>query len=63
MKPDPAIYEVVEGVTGSRGGEILYIDDRPENIEAGLRRGWHAVLHEHPEKTRSAVEQLELLEK
>lgn len=51
MKPDPRIYEVVERETGRRGADILYLDDRPENVEAGLARGWRAVLHETPEKT------------
>jgi HAD superfamily hydrolase (TIGR01509 family) len=63
MKPDPQLYEVVEGVSGRRGGEILYMDDRPENIEAGLSRGWQSILHEQPEKTRSAIEQLGILQK
>ena len=55
MKPDPKIYEVVERKTGRRGAAILYLDDRPENIAAGLARGWRAVLHETPEKTRALV--------
>jgi len=37
------------------GTEILYIDDRPENIEAGAARGWHAVFHQQPHETRQVV--------
>jgi HAD superfamily hydrolase (TIGR01509 family) len=55
MKPDPKIYEVVERKTGRRGAAILYLDDREENVAAGLARGWRAVLHETPEKTRALV--------
>lgn len=55
MKPAAKIYEAVEAVTGRRAGEILYIDDRPENIEAGTARGWQAVLHQHPHMTRQIV--------
>jgi FMN phosphatase YigB (HAD superfamily) len=55
MKPDARIYAVVERGTGRRGADILYLDDRPENVAAGLARGWRAVLHETPEKTRSIV--------
>ena len=55
MKPAAKIYEVVERQTGCRGGEILYLDDRAENIAAGLARGWRAVLHETPEKTCQVV--------
>jgi HAD superfamily hydrolase (TIGR01509 family) len=60
MKPDPKIYEVVERQTGRRGGAILYLDDREENVAAGLARGWRAVLHETPEKTRALVAALGL---
>lgn len=61
MKPDPKLYEVVEGHTSRRGSEILYLDDRPENIEAGASRGWQVILQETPDKTRTAIEQLGLL--
>jgi FMN phosphatase YigB (HAD superfamily) len=61
MKPDAKLYEVVESKTGARGAEILYLDDRPENIAAGAERGWQVILQESPEKTRAAVERLGLL--
>jgi putative hydrolase of the HAD superfamily len=61
MKPDSAIYGIVEEMTGSRSAEILYIDDRPENIEAGAARGWQVILQETPEKTLSKVQALGLL--
>ncbi len=56
MKPSAAIYEVVERQTGKKGAEILYLDDRQENVSAGADRGWRALLHENPEKTKKAVE-------
>ncbi len=56
MKPTWKIYEVVEMMSGRHGAEILYIDDRPENIEAGAARGWHTILHQHPHETRKVVE-------
>jgi HAD superfamily hydrolase (TIGR01509 family) len=55
MKPDPKLYEVVERQTGHKGVAILYLDDRAENVEAGAARGWRAVLHETPEKSRSQM--------
>ncbi len=61
MKPEPKLYEVVERETGRRGAEILYLDDRPENIETGIARGWQAVLHETPEKTRGAFARIGVL--
>jgi len=56
MKPQPQIYEAMEKMSGRRGAEIIYIDDRLENVKAGSARGWRAILHETPEKTRAAVE-------
>jgi FMN phosphatase YigB (HAD superfamily) len=60
MKPAAKIYEVVESQTGQKGNAIVYLDDRAENVEAGLARGWQALLHETPEKTISALRRLGL---
>jgi putative hydrolase of the HAD superfamily len=56
MKPDEKIYEAMEKISGRRGDQILYIDDRIENVETGRVRGWRAILHETPEKTRAALQ-------
>jgi glucose-1-phosphatase len=45
MKPDVKIYEEVERVTGRSGSDIFYIDDRLENIEAAVPRGWRVAHH------------------
>ena len=58
MKPDAKIYEAMEKMSGKRGAEIIYIDDRLENVEAGNARGWRTILHEQPNKTRAALEEL-----
>lgn len=58
MKPAPAIYEVVERTTGFRGPDLLYIDDRAENIAHGAERGWQTILHSHPDLTIPIVERL-----
>lgn len=55
MKPQPEIYTAMEKMSGKRGADLIYIDDRLENIEAGAARGWRAILHETPEKTRRAL--------
>jgi len=55
MKPEPRIYEIAERVTGRQGAEILYLDDRPENITAAVERGWQVILQETPEKTLDAM--------
>jgi HAD superfamily hydrolase (TIGR01509 family) len=56
MKPQPKIYEAMEKLCGRSGADLIYIDDRPENIETGNARGWKSILHETPEKTRAALE-------
>lgn len=61
MKPDPRIYEALEQMSGKRGPEILYLDDRQENVDAGAARGWHVILQTHPAQSRSLVEGLGLL--
>jgi HAD superfamily hydrolase (TIGR01509 family) len=61
MKPSEKLYQIVERMSGRRGAEILYIDDRPENVAAGAARGWQAVLHESAEGTREALQNLGLL--
>ena len=51
MKPNARLYEVVERVTGRTGPTILYLDDRPENAEAGVARGWQVIQHESAKAT------------
>jgi HAD superfamily hydrolase (TIGR01509 family) len=61
MKPDARLYEVAERQSARRGAEILYLDDRPENVAAGAARGWQVILHEDPERSRTTIEKLGLL--
>lgn len=49
MKPDPLFYKDLERETGYSGRQIIYLDDRPENIEQGLAMGWLAHLHTTPD--------------
>lgn len=56
MKPDSKLYEVVEERSGCRAGGVVYMDDRPENVAAGAARGWRAILHEEPARTRATLE-------
>ncbi len=41
-KPDEAIYRCFEQATGTAPAEILFFDDRPENVQAARDCGWHA---------------------
>lgn len=60
MKPQPEIYEAIEAMTGERGDRILFIDDRPENVAAGVQRGWQGIVQEHLDKTFVAAARLGL---
>lgn len=49
MKPDPAIYTLVEQETGLAPETLFFTDDRPDNIEAAALRGWQTHLFTAPE--------------
>ena len=61
MKPAAKIYEELEKMSGKRGAEVLYLDDRQENVDAGAARGWQVILQTEPAKSRAAIEGLGLL--
>ena len=58
MKPDAPIYAALEQMSGRRGADIIYLDDRQENIAAGATHGWRTVLHESPERSQAALKSL-----
>lgn len=47
MKPDAKIYADFEAQYGK---PAFYFDDRQENIDAGLKRGWNAVRFHSPDQ-------------
>lgn len=49
IKPDAAIYRIVEEDCGLRPETLLFTDDRPENVQAAARRGWQTHRFEGPE--------------
>ena len=58
LKPEAKMYEFLERTAGCSGGEIAYVDDRPENVEAGRERGWNGIQQHTPIETRLALEEL-----
>jgi HAD superfamily hydrolase (TIGR01509 family) len=62
MKPDPAIYEATEKLAGCCGPDLLFLDDRPENVSAACARRWHGIVHESVNRTRSALQDMGLLD-
>ena len=55
LKPHERIYELTEQRSGCEPGEILFIDDRPENVEGATRRGWQTICHSSPADTARRV--------
>ena len=58
LKPHARIYEITEERTGCRGGEILFLDDKPENVEAAVPRGWQTICHVSAAESRARVRSL-----
>ena len=49
VKPEPDAYrQVLEGL-GAPAGEVLFVDDRPDNVEAARREGIRAEVFTGPE--------------
>ncbi|EPX77686.1 HAD-IA family hydrolase [Litoreibacter arenae] len=49
IKPDPKIYQMVEDDCGHAPGTLLFADDRKDNIDMALSRGWKAHLFDGPQ--------------
>lgn len=49
IKPDPAIYRMVEDECGLAPETLLFADDREENIKAARDRGWKGHVFTHPQ--------------
>jgi 2-haloacid dehalogenase len=49
IKPEPRIYEMVEEESGLRGAELIFADDREDNIAAAIARGWKGHVFTDPE--------------
>ena len=46
IKPDPLIYQMLEDGSGLSGADLLFTDDRHDNIAAASARGWQTHLFE-----------------
>jgi putative hydrolase of the HAD superfamily len=45
IKPQKDIYEFVQKMIGFSGSEILFLDDKIENVNAAINYGWNAIHH------------------
>jgi len=55
VKPEPEIYHDCLKKLQAEPQEVLFLDDRPENVEAANRLGIHGVLFDTIEKTVARV--------
>ena len=55
-KPDTAIYEALEAGSGLSGAELIFTDDKQENIDAAAARGWKTHLFEGADGWRARLE-------
>lgn len=60
MKPDSELYQVVENVTGLKGSDLVFMDDKEENILAARQRGWKGIVHINSVATEAALRDLGL---
>ena len=49
VKPEPEIYAMLEAETGLSGSDLIFTDDRADNIAAAATRGWCTHLFEGSE--------------
>lgn len=54
-KPDPAIYGLALHITGRRGQESVFIDDRELNVEAAEAHGMLAIHYQDPGQLRAEL--------
>jgi 2-haloacid dehalogenase len=60
FKPDPEIYAAAERLTGLKGADLAFIDDKAENVAAAAARGWRAIHHTSPASTLRQLQQMGL---
>lgn len=54
-KPDPKIYEILLSKLNLPANQVVFIDDRPENIEAAKKIGLDAILFESEHQLRAEL--------
>lgn len=60
-KPQREIYERVSTNLGAHPRQILFFDDRLENVEGALRLGWHARLYTTHEQLLADLSEFEIV--
>jgi putative hydrolase of the HAD superfamily len=60
-KPGREVYEKVAGYIEAQPRQILFFDDRPENVDTAQRLGWHAQLYVGHERLMEDLARFELV--
>lgn len=60
MKPESRIYQILEDETGIAPENLFFIDDRADNIDAALSRGWAGHVFQSSEGLKDALAQFGL---
>jgi len=55
VKPEPECYRAVLAMLGARPADVVFIDDRPENVAGAAAVGIHGVRFTTPEAVRTAL--------
>ena len=55
VKPEPECYRAVLATLGARPADVVFIDDRPENVAGAVALGIHGVQFTTPEAARAAL--------
>jgi putative hydrolase of the HAD superfamily len=59
-KPDEDMFKIALDISQTPPDEVAYLDDRPLFVEIAQSLGIKGILHESPEKSRKALEELGL---
>ena len=54
-KPEPACYQAVLGMLGARSADVVFIDDRPENVAGAAALGIRGVHFGTPSQARTSL--------
>jgi putative hydrolase of the HAD superfamily len=57
-KPDPRIYRLLCDRLAVLPGQVVFLDDRPENVKGAGELGIHALLHESTAQSIKAINAL-----
>ena len=57
-KPDPRIYRLLCDRLAVSPGEVVFLDDHPENVKGACEVGIHALLHESTAQSIKAIDAL-----